>query len=581
MKSKGKKMLAALLAILLVLSTGVLPVYADDTPDVHISGPKLYAGTESSIVLKAEAGYKYAIQISKEDTKEWQWAKAEQYNMTDQTVSFDNLEADTSYTFACAARDTDKVEDTDIQTYKTKPLVPEEKTEAEAKETGEKEKPETKEPPTNTPQITEEHNNDGTVDIPTPKTPQKADKPSLPNIESRTDTSITFKLPDDLDAKFAQGYQIHFSKDGGSTFEPVSAPYEVTGLTAGTDYIYYAIITAGTYEETPYEESDPTENATVTTFKSAADAPLAPVITVRTENSITLEAKDRQEFATVDNDGTISKWQTSPEFKGLTPNTAYNFVTRFVYNPEEALESKVSDKTTAKTIISFTGSAITGITPDATYAPGTTLTAAATGNGMDNKNPVKGDTRWAPDSWYWNSKKVSKWDKEPYTIPFTLKTAGNYKLTVNFRLEEYNGSAWTSLDRTKATAIQFKVAAPAVTKYTISAASGSGGTISPSGNVSVEKGKSSTFTFSANKNYKVSKVYVDGKEIKVKNNKYTFENVASDHKISVTFEKTSKPLAAKTGDNSLLPFWIVAVLSGCCIIVFLIKRKIGKNKVHN
>lgn len=200
---------------------------------------------------------------------------------------------------------------------------------------------------------------------------------------------------------------------------------------------------------------------------------------------------------------------------------------------------------------------------------------------MDNKNPVKGDTRWTPDSWYWNSKKVSKWDKEPYTIPFTLKTAGNYKLTVNFRLEEYNGSAWTSLDRTKATAIQFKVAAPAVTKYTISAASGSGGMISPSGNVSMEKGKSSTFTFSANKNYKVSKVYVDGKEIKVKNNKYTFENVTSDHKISVTFEKNIKTVAAKTGDNSLLPFWILAVPSGCCLIIFFIKRKIGKNNVYN
>lgn len=579
MKSRGKKLLSTLLVIVMVFSTSALYVLAADAPVPNKKEPQLYSSTENSIILKAEAGHKYAVQIDKEEDKVWQWASAEQYNPEDHTVSFTGLKADTSYTFASMADDGDEVLPQNIQSYKTKSLI-----EEETKE------PEGKEPDVTEPQAPAADSNDTQPETPEtqiiennntkndePSTPQ-AGKPSLPEVESRTDTEIRFQLPGDLDAKFAEGYEIYFSKDKGVNFDLLSAPYEVTGLDEDTEYIYYALIAAGTYDGTAYLQSDSTDHANVKTLKSAAAAPEAPTVSSRTETTIILAAKDNQEFAIVQGN-MAGQWQVSPEFTGLTPNTEYKFITRFIFDSDEAMESKVSEAVTTKTVIPFTGSTITGITPNASYTPGTSLTAAAAGNGMENTHPVKNDTRWVPDSWYWNSKKISKWDKEPYSIPFTLKTAGNYKLTVNFRLEEFDGSAWTSLNKTEAASVEFKVTAPAVEKYNITASSGTGGKISPSGTVSVEKGQNSTFTFTPDKNYKVSKVYIDGKETKVKNNNYTFENVSSDHKISVTFEKTSKLTAAKTGDNSMLPLWILAGISGCCIVVLIVRRRYSKKNL--
>lgn len=579
MKSRGKKLLSTLLVIVMVFSTSALYVFAADSPSSDAKEPQLYSSTEDSIILKAETHHKYAVQISKEENKVWQWASAEQYNPEEHTVTFAGLKADTSYTFAGTADDADEVLPQNVQSYKTKSLTEEETKETEAKE------PDITEPQSpaanskDTQPVTPEtqiiENNNAKNDE--PSTPQ-AGKPSLPEVESRTDTEIRFQLPGDLDAKFAEGYEIYFSKDQGANFDLLPAPYKAAGLDEDTEYVYYALIAAGTYDGTAYLQSDSTDRANVKTLKSAAAAPEAPTVSGRTETTITLAAKDNQEFAIVQGN-TAGQWQPSPEFTGLMPNTEYKFITRFVFNSDEAMESRASEAVTTKTVIPFAGSTITGITPNASYTPGTSLTAAANGSGMENTHPAKNDTRWVPDSWYWNSKKVSKWDKEPYSIPFTLKTAGNYKLTVNFRLEEYDGSAWTSLNKSEAASVEFKVTAPAVEKYNITASSGTGGKISPSGTVSVEKGQNTTFTFTPDKNYKVSKVYIDGKETKVKNNNYTFENVSSDHKISVTFEKISKLTAAKTGDNSMLPFWILAVISGFCIVVLIVRQRFSKKNL--
>ncbi len=47
------------------------------------------------------------------------------------------------------------------------------------------------------------------------------------------------------------------------------------------------------------------------------------------------------------------------------------------------------------------------------------------------------------------------------------------------------------------------------TYYTINASSTTGGTISPFGDVKVAEGESQTFTFTANKNYKLSHILID------------------------------------------------------------------------
>lgn len=76
---------------------------------------------------------------------------------------------------------------------------------------------------------------------------------------------------------------------------------------------------------------------------------------------------------------------------------------------------------------------------------------------------------------------------------------------------------------------------PVPVEHTITASAGTGGRISPSGEVKVADGADQTFTFTANGSYRVSQVTVDGKTVTVTGNSYTFEDVTGDHTISVTF----------------------------------------------
>ncbi|MGB9693733.1 MAG: stalk domain-containing protein, partial [Fervidobacterium sp.] len=72
--------------------------------------------------------------------------------------------------------------------------------------------------------------------------------------------------------------------------------------------------------------------------------------------------------------------------------------------------------------------------------------------------------------------------------------------------------------------------------YSVTASSGLGGSISPSGNVTVNYGESKTFMIMPNSGYKISNVKVDGVS-KGSISLYTFTNITSDHTISATFEK--------------------------------------------
>jgi len=74
----------------------------------------------------------------------------------------------------------------------------------------------------------------------------------------------------------------------------------------------------------------------------------------------------------------------------------------------------------------------------------------------------------------------------------------------------------------------------APTTYTITASSGTGGSISPSGSASVSEGGSQTYTITASSGYKISNVIVDGTSIGAAST-YTFSNVAASHSISVAF----------------------------------------------
>ena len=94
--------------------------------------------------------------------------------------------------------------------------------------------------------------------------------------------------------------------------------------------------------------------------------------------------------------------------------------------------------------------------------------------------------------------------------------------------------------------------------YTIEATAGTGGSISPSGSVSVREGRDQTFTITPDKGYAVSNVKIDGKSIGAVKS-YTFENVSRTHTIEVIFVKGTA--SASTGDSSDLPLWSALLLA--------------------
>ncbi|MCF0168770.1 MAG: hypothetical protein HUJ93_09060, partial [Bacteroidales bacterium] len=74
--------------------------------------------------------------------------------------------------------------------------------------------------------------------------------------------------------------------------------------------------------------------------------------------------------------------------------------------------------------------------------------------------------------------------------------------------------------------------------YTIVAIANANGTISPSGQVSVNQGESVTFTITPNGGYRIASVTVDGVESmgQLVNSTYTFYNVTANHTIQASFE---------------------------------------------
>ena len=90
------------------------------------------------------------------------------------------------------------------------------------------------------------------------------------------------------------------------------------------------------------------------------------------------------------------------------------------------------------------------------------------------------------------------------------------------------------------------------TGYTITASAGAGGSITQSGKVSVQSGKSASFTIVANKDYEVEDVKVDGKSIGSVG-VYTFTNVKANHTIEATFRRTVAETTAPTTEPTTAP----------------------------
>lgn len=602
MKRKALKLLSMILTAAMVLSCSILIAFAEEAPKPKV--PELKTALADSITLVTEDGFEYAIR-TKDDagTDIWKWADTNQYDTKNHTVTFKSLTADTEYTFARRAADSEDIADTDIQTYKTAPAPeteesaappaseetkpeetkpaetekpaetkpeetkPEETKPAETEKPSETKPEETKpaetEPEETKPAETEPEETKPEETEPIDK-PEKAPTPGKPVLVSITDKEIVVSLAANADKAF--GYE--FTLDGKTfTAEPA-----FKDLKPDTDYEIKVRIKAGVYDGKEYMESDLSEALKVHTMKTAAPAPKPPVLESRTETSLKVKTEAGQEYTLKDTD----KWQTSGEFNNLQANTAYEIVTRTIYEPDQAMESLVSEPLKVKTIIGFSWH-IGGVEDGKTYDAGTSFKADVSAAGLDNTSPSIGDTRYRPLRWNWGGNENGYFKDGIYSTEFRITDAGNYKLNVVFGLETFTEKGWISEGREETSSVSFKIAAK---EFTIKATSTAGGKLSPSGTFTVLQAKNYTIKMIPDKDYKLAKLLVDGKEVNVKDLKYTFENVNGDHTIHAVFEKAGKLDAPKTGDETPLALYIaIAAVSLIVIIgvaVFVVRRNARK-----
>ena len=126
------------------------------------------------------------------------------------------------------------------------------------------------------------------------------------------------------------------------------------------------------------------------------------------------------------------------------------------------------------------------------------------------------------------------------SIPEEYQTA-NVKFAFRYQTENKNkGGCTVFVDNVKLTASSGTTPAEPTT-FTITASAGQGGSITPSGNVSVAENGNQKFTITPSEGYEIADVKVDNQSVG-KKTEYTFENVTKAHTIAATFTEKAVTL---------------------------------------
>ena len=304
--------------------------------------------------------------------------------------------------------------------------------------------------------------------------------------EFNFDTPVTKDLT--LTAKWtANQYTITFDTDGGSAIAPITQDYG-TDITAPANPTKNGYTFAGWTPAIP--ETMPAENLTVTaqwrinqytiTFDTDGGSAIAP-ITQGYGTAITAPADPTK------NGYTFVGW--NPEIPATMPAEDLTVTAQWTLD-RYTISYNLNNGTATGNPDSYTveSDAITLNTPT---RPGYTFTGWS-GTGLTGENNL--------------------------TVTIEKGSTGDRSYTAHWR---YNGGGSSGYSY-----------------YTIKATAGTGGSISPSGNVSVREGRDQTFTITPDKGYAVSNVKIDGKSIGAVKS-YTFENVSKTHTIEVIFMKAN------------------------------------------
>lgn len=229
----------------------------------------------------------------------------------------------------------------------------------------------------------------------------------------------------------------------------------------------------------------------------------------------------------------------------------------------KAGDNDYNDVTSAPFVLMIKSVAPTGA-PNYTKitTSGKTLKDAALTTNGSTLNPNDGELEWVddkgnvlPDSTRVKANTTYKWCFTPTDTNYTTLT-GEIEL---YRKSSSGGGGSSSGGGSSG-----------YSYYTIQATAGAGGSISPSGDVSVREGRDQTFTITPDKSYAVANVKIDGKSIGAVKS-YTFENVRSPHTIEVIFVKGIA--SASTGDSSNLPLWSALLLASTLALAGVVHYK--------
>ena len=147
------------------------------------------------------------------------------------------------------------------------------------------------------------------------------------------------------------------------------------------------------------------------------------------------------------------------------------------------------------------------------------------------------------------------------TQTFTITPNSGYRIA-DVLVDGSSVGAVSSFTFTNVNASHMISASFAANTYIIAASAGVGGTITPSGSVSVNHGSNQIFTITPNTGYTVSNVVVDGSSVGAVAT-YTFNNVTAAHTISATFSVRTYTLTASAGTGGTIsPSGIITVNHG-------------------
>ena len=347
---------------------------------------------------------------------------------------------------------------------------------------------------------------------------------------------------------------------------------EIENLPAGNYFVRYAEDHnhfASTDAEVTVGEGTPLADCTITFNGNGGSGSMGPVI-VKAETNYILPACG----FTAPADQEFKAWQIG----GTEYKVGDSYTVRGDTEIKALWENSVITPTTYTVTVSNDGKG-TGTATPSTAAAGTTITLTATpktGYHFKEWEVISGGVTIKDDKFLMPNDNVEVkaiFEKDApapteYTITYDLAggtAEGNpdtYTIeTRTFTLKNptksgYTFTGWsgTGLDgennmtvtiptgstgnRTYTAHWRYNGSGHSYSYYTIKATAGAGGSISPSGNVSVREGRDQTFTITPDKGYAVADVKIDGKSIGAVKS-YTFENVSRTHTIEVIFMKAN------------------------------------------